>query len=118
MKFAKIFNGKFAEVGAEDSYFGLKLLYLGYQVKQWLCPPVLMRKSGQHHSFRYYFNRGVEMYRLGYEPIHVFETTRRDLRNIFCIIGYTFAAIKKIEYYEFAHWVFRKQLRRLLYGKT
>lgn len=116
--FLKVFSGKFAEVGAEDSYVGLKLLYQGYQVKQWLCPPVLMRKSGQHHSYRYYLTRGIEMYRLGYEPIHVLETLRRDLRNIFCIFGYALAVLKRVDHYEFAYWVFRTQLRRLVYGKT
>jgi len=116
--FLKVFNGKFAEVGAEDSYVGLKFLRQGYQVKRWLCPPVLMRKSGQHHSYRYYFTRGIEMYRLGYEPIHVLETLRRDLRNIFNILGYALAVLKRIERYDFAHWVFRTQLRRLVYGKT
>jgi len=100
--FLEVFNGRFAEVGAEDSYIGLKLLKKGYCVIKWVCPSILMRKSGQHHSYRYYINRGKAMYKLGYEPIHVLETSRHNLRNIFCIFGYISSLLKRIERYEFA----------------
>lgn len=115
--FLRVFNGQFAEVGAEDSYIGLKLLSQGYKVESWALPPKLKRKSGAHHTWRYYFTRGIEMYKLGYEPIHVTETLRHDFRNIFTILGYFTAITKKFERYEFSNWVFRAQLRRLFYGK-
>lgn len=115
--FLKIFKGRFAEVGAEDSYIGLKLLSKGYNVLSWALPPKIKRRSGAHHTWRYYFTRGIEMYKLGYEPVHVVEVIRHDIRNIFTILGYFTAIIKRLEHYDFAGWVFRAQLKRLLYGK-
>jgi hypothetical protein len=58
----------------------------------------------------------MEMYKLGYEPLHVVETLRRDLRNVFAILGYVVAALKT-ERYDVAGWVFRAQLKRLLVRK-
>ncbi len=115
--FIKFFNGRFVEVGAEDSYIGLKLLSQGCSVKPWILPPKLKRKSGSHHSWMYYFVRGTEMYKLGYEPIHVIEVLRRDFRNLFTIIGYVTAMLKRIKRYDIASWVFKAQLKRLFYGK-
>ena len=69
--FIKYFDGRFRDVGAEDSYIGLKLLSQGYSVKSWRLPPKLKRKSGVRHSWRYYFARGMEMYKLGYEPLQL-----------------------------------------------
>ncbi|MEM2130055.1 MAG: glycosyltransferase family A protein [Candidatus Bathyarchaeia archaeon] len=115
--FIKFFNGRFFEVGAEDSYVALKLLKEGSIVKSWILPPKLRRKSGAHHSWRYYFIRGIEMYKLGYEPIHVIEVIRRDVRNLFAIIGYATALLKRVKRYDIAYWVFKAQLKRLVYGK-
>ena len=116
--FIKFFNGRFFEVGAEDSYIGLKLLSQGCSVRSWVIPPKLKRKSGAHHSWRYYFVRGMEVYKLGYEPLHVVEVVRHDFRAVFTIVGYAIAAFKRIKRYDIASWVFRVQLRRLIYGKT
>ncbi|MGB9959433.1 MAG: glycosyltransferase [Candidatus Bathyarchaeales archaeon] len=115
--FIKFFGGRFVEVGAEDSYIGLKLLSEGRSVKSWILPPKLERKSGAHHSWRYYFIRGIEMYKLGYEPIHVIEVIRRDVRNLFTIIGYATAVLGRVKRYDTAYWVFKAQLKRLVYGK-
>ncbi|MEM3678180.1 MAG: glycosyltransferase family A protein [Candidatus Bathyarchaeia archaeon] len=117
--FIKFFNGRFPEVGAEDSYVILKLLSRGCSVKPWALPPRLKRKSGAHHPWRYRFVRGVEMYKLGYEPIHAFEPLLHDFRNLLIALGYFTGLLKKAGRYEFAGWVFRKQLRRLiLRGRT
>jgi cellulose synthase/poly-beta-1,6-N-acetylglucosamine synthase-like glycosyltransferase len=115
--FIKFFNGRFVEVGAEDSYIGLKLLSQERSVKSWVLPPKLKRMSGAHHSWRYYFVRGIEMYKLGYEPFHVVEVLRHDIRNLFTILGYLITILKGMEHYDFAGWVFRAQLKRLVYGK-
>lgn len=115
--FLRVFKGQFAEVGAEDTYTGLKLLSQGFSVLSWALPPKLKRRSGAHHIWRYYFTRGIEMYKLGYEPVHVAEFIRHDIRNIFTILGYFTAIAKGVKRYDFAGWVFRVQLIRLLYGK-
>lgn len=115
--FIKFFNGHFVEIGAEDSYVGLKLLSQGCTVKSWIVSPLLKRTSGSHHSWRYYFTRGIEMYKLGYEPLHVFERLRADIRNVFTATGYLTSIMKRKERYDFAEWVFKAQLRRLIYGR-
>jgi hypothetical protein len=114
--FLKFFNGHFIEVGAEDSYIGLKLLSRGCSVKPWILPPKLKR-SRTYHSWKYCFVRGMEMYKLGYEPLHVVEVLRRDVRNLFTIIGYFIAMLKRIKRYDIAGWVFKAQLKRLVYGR-
>lgn len=115
--FLKFFGGRFAEVSAEDSYIGLKLLSMGCNVKPWVLPPKLKRRSGAHHSWRYYFIRGVEMYKLGYEPIHVIDALRRDVRNVFALMGYMIAILKREKRYDIASWVFKAQLKRLIYRR-
>jgi len=114
--FLKIFNGKFAEVAADDTYVGLKFLHRGFLVKQWRCLPVLVLNRPPH-SYRHFFSRGIEMYKLGYEPIHVFERIRWDRRCVFSILGYFTAMLKGIERYDFANWVLKTQIKRLIYGK-
>ncbi|MEM0075863.1 MAG: glycosyltransferase family A protein [Conexivisphaerales archaeon] len=115
--FLKVFGGRFAEVGVEDSYIGLKLLSQGYSVRTWALPPRLKRKSGIHHTWRYYFTRGIEVYRIGYEPIHVTEFLRNGIKNIFTLLAYYISIIKRTERYDIAGWVFREQWRRIVYGK-
>lgn len=113
--FIKIFNGRFLEVAAEDSYLLLKLLSVGRVVKPWRLPPIL--KGKKKHDWRYYFVKGVEMYKLGYEPFHVLETLSHDMRNAFTVLGYFITLLKGARRYEFADWVFATQLHRLLLRK-
>jgi glycosyltransferase involved in cell wall biosynthesis len=109
--FEKFFNGRFVEVAAEDSYVILKLLSVGRVVKRWKSQPLI--KKRKHHEWRYYYVKGIEMYKLGYEPLHVIETMFHDIKNVFTLLGYFIALVKKCGRYEFANWVFRTQLRRI-----
>lgn len=70
--FLKVFGGVYPEVELDDIYLSLKLLYAGCSVKRWVVTPdaVKVREKG-HHAVAHYFNGGPELYRLGYEPIHV-----------------------------------------------
>jgi glycosyltransferase involved in cell wall biosynthesis len=113
--FDKIFNGRFVEVGAEDSYILYKLLSVGHVVKAWKLQPVV--KGRKRHEWGYYSVRGVEMYKLGYEPLHVLETMLHDIRNVFTVLGYIIALVKRYKRYEFANWVFKTQLYRLFLRK-
>ncbi len=115
--FIKIFGGRFAEVGAEDTYTVVKLLIEGRSVKPRALPPKLKRRGGAHHSWRYFFDRGVERYRLGYEPVHVIGSVLHDIRNLFTIIGYAAALLRGMKRYDTAYWVFRAQLKSLVRGK-
>jgi len=74
--FLKVFGGRFKEVGAEDSYVGMKFMYHGYQVKGYILSPILTDRAHRKHSYRYHLTLGMESYKLGYEPIHVFEKLR------------------------------------------
>lgn len=116
--FLKFLGGRFAEIAAEDTYVGLKLLSKGCRVESWILPPKLKRKSGSGHSWRYFYIRGIEMCKLGYEPIHIIERLRWDFRYIFAIAGYIVAILKRVRRYDVAHWVLRAQLRRLFRGRS
>jgi len=115
--FIRYFKGRFVEVGSEDSYIVLKLLSQGRDVMSWMLPPRLERMSGAHHSWRYYFVRGVEMYKLGYEPIHVVGALLHDIRNLFMVLGYFTCMLRRVERYEFAGWAFRSQVHKLIFGE-
>jgi len=112
--FLKVFNGRFPEVPVEDSFLNLSLMSRSKKVEDWRIHPILLKQSRKKHSWRYYFHRGVEMYKLGYEPIHVVDRARIDgLMNAFTILGYFISIIKRKERYEFFGWVFKTQLKRL-----
>lgn len=118
--FLEVFHGRFPEVCGEDSYFCLKLLSRGYIVKPWTLPPISKRESRVGHPWSHHFNRGEEMYKLGYEPFHVFNVLRTTLKNpgvLFIVMGYGIAILKQMNRYKFARWVFRRQLKRLVFGK-
>ena len=112
--FLKVFNGRFPEVPAEDSFLNLSLMSRNKKVEGWKVRPILLKQSRKKHSWRYYFHRGVEMYKLGYEPIHVIERFRTyGLTNAFTVLGYFISIIKRKEKYELFKWVFKTQLKRL-----
>jgi hypothetical protein len=116
--FLKVFNGRFAEVGAEDSYIGLKLLYRGYRIGNYLLRPTLMPAANKKHSYRYYFTLGREFYRLGYEPLHVLEKLRYGYMELFRIFGFFVALLTRSKKYEFAKFVSFVQIMRIIHGKT
>lgn len=125
--FLKALGGRYPEVMADDVYLALYFLYKGYTVKRWRrAPNITVRKKG-HHSYRHHFNAGIELYRLGYEPVHVLEILRAilqdalrgslDIARVLPILGYFSAVFRRVEQYEFAPWIFRMQVRRLIYGR-
>lgn len=114
--FLEVFNGKFAEVAADDTYLGLEFRRRGYLVKDWRVYPMLRKK--RPHSYRWYLTRGAEMYKMGYEPVHVLERVKVDRKGILFSLGYALAMLERVEKYDVASWVFRVQIRRLIYGKV
>jgi hypothetical protein len=87
----------------------------GYSVRDWRVRPTLMKKP--RHSYRHYFTWGAEMYKMGYEPVHVLERIRWDWKGILYSWGYVSAILKRIQKYEFAPWVFKAQTQRLVHRK-
>jgi len=125
--FLKAFKGKYPEVFADDTYVASKFLYKGYNVKRWRRQPQFRKRETQHHSYRHELQRGIEWYKLGYEPLHVLDYPREFIYDqcerkpfidrIFPVLGYFLAILRRMTRYEFAPWIFHMQVRRLLYGK-
>jgi len=125
--FLKAVGGKYPEVFADDTYLGSKFLYEGFTYKRWLCDPQFKSRRKGHHSYKHELERGVEWYKLGYEPIHVLDYLRQftfqlpkrvlNVDLIFPVIGYFWGAFKNVDRYEIASWIFVMQVRRLLYGR-
>lgn len=125
--FLNSFEGKYPEVPADDTYLSLKLLYDGYTVRVWKRQPHLQKRGKKHHSYKHYVQRGIDLYKLGYEPIHVFHYPQGFICDIkaltfpmykfFLLMGYLSAVLRRIRRYEFASWIFLMQVRRLLFGR-
>jgi hypothetical protein len=110
--FMELMNGKL-HPKSDDSYIGYKFMQKGLKVVKNQVNAVLLRQAGKHHGTKYFFNRGKEMYKLGYEPIHVLTSLRWELWNLFAIFGFFVALLKQEEKYDVADFVWHKQLRRL-----
>jgi hypothetical protein len=126
-RFLEAFGGKYPEVVADDAYLASKFLYEGYTVKRWLCSPRFKIREKGHHSYRHGLQRGIEWYKLGFEPVHIFSYLREfvydmqkrafSMHRFFPVVGYFLAALRGVERYEFASWIFMMQVRRLIYGR-
>lgn len=111
----------------DDTNLSLQYLYNGYTVKRWVCPPEIKTRERGHHSSAHHIRAGIEWYRLGYEPIHVLHALQPTVQGMFKgefnmgfllrVVWYFWAALRRIERYEFARWIFNMQVRRLIYGR-
>lgn len=127
--FLRVFGGVYPEVELDDIYFAFKFLYAGCSVKRWKSVPVEMKvREKGYQSFSRYLHGGVEMYRVGYEPVHILHSFLRGVRrgtldgtlqvvNIVPVFGYFSAVLRNVKRYEFGLWIFRMQVRRLFYGR-
>lgn len=111
--FMKLMNGKL-HPKSDDSYIVYKFMQKGLKVVKNKVNAVLLRPAGKHHGTTYFFHRGKQMYKLGYEPIHVLAGFRWELRNLFAIFGFLIALLKREHKYDVADFVWHKQIRRLL----
>jgi len=112
--FLRIMKGKF-HPKSDDSYTCYKFMKENCNVGKNRVTPILLRTSGKHHGITYFFNRGKAMYRLGYEPFHVLASFRWALGNIFAVFGYFAALLKREKKFDVADFVWRKQVRMLLF---
>lgn len=76
--FTEFFKGKFHKKN-DDTYFNLKFRLLGLKVTDWKVPPKLTRQSGARHGLRYFWDRGILLYRMGFEPIHFLADIAQDI---------------------------------------
>lgn len=112
--FLKVFDGRFPLVGAEDSYISFMFESKGYSNLTWNTHPIVTREGFKRHPWRYHYARGLEMFKLGYEPVHVIHASR----NSFLIVGYLRGLFSMVDRYPFYKWVFRHQVRRIIYRKA
>lgn len=101
---------------SDDSYITAKFLSAGLKVTKWKVRPILLRKSGGSHGCAYYLHRGKVMYKLGYEPVHVFASILNDKKNVFAIAGYIRAWFKRETYRDVFPFIRNYQVRRLFRG--
>jgi len=108
--FKKAMNCRFHPLN-DDSYTTYKFMQLGYNVQKWKVKPQHKKRL---HNPLIAAGRGINMYRLGYEPIHVLLSWRHDIRRIFAIFGYFYALLKREKKFDVAHFVWKKQVKRIL----
>ncbi|MEM2130552.1 MAG: glycosyltransferase family A protein [Candidatus Bathyarchaeia archaeon] len=120
-------GGKYPEVPADDTYLASKFLYEGYTVKRWRCYPQSKKREKYPHSYKHCLQRGIELYKLGYEPVHVLHYPLEFVHDLtiatfsmysfFPVIGYFIATLRRTNRYEFARWIFLMQVRRIIFGR-
>jgi len=94
--FMKLLSGRWPETFADDSY--IKLLFLAKGLRVEPMPPCvsMIRKGGVHGSWKYYFYRGIDDYRTGFNPLFTMYVVvrlivkRRTPLPIFTLLGYFF----------------------------
>ena len=98
----------------DDSYIRFKFMFHKEKSVDYTVQPLNHRSSGKRHSVKYFFDRGMSMYKFGYEPVRVLSKILIDKRNLFTVLGYVKATLKHPAKYEFAHWALHYQLRNFL----
>jgi len=111
--FIRIMRSKFHPEN-DDSYTFYKFMKTGCKVIKYRIRPVLLRKSGVHHGLKYFLNRGITMYKLGYEPFHVLASFRWASRNVFAVFGYFIALLRREKKFDVADYVWMKQVNKLI----
>ena len=111
--FKKVMNGKF-HPESDDSYISYKFLMKGYKVTKWKVKPIPLGDANFKRVLKSKIDRGLLMYKIGYEPFHVILSIRWSLRNIFAIFGYFLGFLKREPKFDVSSFVWRRQIRRLL----
>lgn len=110
--FLKLMDGQM-HPELDDSYIRAKFQMEKYKVQDWKVKPNHLRKDGSLHGIPYYLNRGKQMYKLGYEPIHVLFSPLWNVGNLFSILPYFWSILARKKKYDVAKYVFRKQVSLL-----
>jgi len=105
--FLLLLRGKWPETPADDAYVMMAFKARGLRVAP--CPPDLLvrRKGGARGSWRYYYLRGVDDWRVGFDPIRELFAVlwliirRRSMLPLFTLLGYLVALARGERMYEF-----------------
>ena len=118
--FLSVFD-KYPEVISDDTYLGLKFVCFGYKRSSWKVRAIWLRFKNRPIWLRlkkddwlYHFYRGTCLYRLGYEPIHLFYDSVNPRINPWIISGYFYSFFSRIKRFSFADKVTNRQIRRLV----
>ena len=114
--FLELMNGQLNET-SDDTYIGLKFRRHGKKVAGYAVKPI--HSSTTHHPMNDYVNRGVQLYKLGYEPVHVVQQclfkrgaySLKDLATVLTYFAHFFRRTKKLD---IATWTWRYQVKRLV----
>lgn len=99
---------------SDDGYTRYKFMQEGYKVIAYRVAPILLRRSGKPHGLKYFVERGVSMWKLGYEPFHVLGSFRWEPRNVFAVFGYFLSFLMRQKKFDVAEYVWHKQVERLV----
>lgn len=113
--FIELCNGKvFSQ--SDDTYQRLLFKLHGLKVTK-SQTPLIRRRSGAKHGLNYFVLRGINIYQLGYEPLHFFADmifdVKEDVRNIVCLFGYALACLRQQKKFDIASDVWNHQIRGL-----
>lgn len=120
MAFRQVFHGRFLEVNGEDMYISLKMKSTNGLVVPWGIPPVFRRLPGAGKPPSYFSAKGLVMWKMGYEPVHVVWDAfihfmlRHEPAVLFQCTGYFRALVNRKTRYEFARYVTSHQLPHIL----
>jgi hypothetical protein len=110
--FLRVMKGRF-HPESDDHYLGLRYVKEKCKVYgDYLVKPFMVR-GHEHQGVRYYLDSGTLEYKLGFEPIHLIAKGLRNWRNIFVIIWYFVAMLRRESKFDIADFVWSHQINRL-----
>ncbi|MEM1517437.1 MAG: glycosyltransferase family A protein, partial [Thermofilum sp.] len=117
-KFLSILGGRWPETPCDDGYILYSFTSRGAVFHPFSPDSVAVkRRGGALGSWRYYYLRGADDFRIGINPVTELRITlklvkkRGSLHPVFTYLGYLTALAKRKEFYSFASVVFRETLR-------
>jgi hypothetical protein len=117
--FLTLLHGQWPETPADDAFIATKFRAAGLKVERWL-PGITIKTGGSFRQWRYYYLRGMDDFKLGFDPFqelvivqHLIRS-RHSLLPMFTLLGYVYAFLWKREMYDFGALYFKKKMMESL----
>lgn len=110
--FLKLMHGRFFSE-QDDTYIRLMFEMHGQKTCNLTVEPLSSRPFGECHGSGYFIERGQLMYKLGYEPAHIFSKALLNRQSMFMLYGYLKAWIQRLSKFDVSPFVAWTQLRAL-----
>jgi len=116
--FFLLLKGRWPETPADDAYIAMAFRAGGLRVTRFPEGILVKRKGGATGSWRYYYLRGVDDWKVGFDPLREFMAVlwliirRRSMLPVFTLIAYIAAMLKGEKMYEFGVVNFTNGVRR------